>query len=387
MSRSNDRGRLRVLFWNQEYWPSLGGVEIQTQNMARCLAERGHAVAVVAGLSRDDLPPIETVDGIPVHRLPFFQALSARDAASIAALIHQVRELKENFRPDVVHVNLTDGSPYFHLRTTRLHERTVVVFHVVVANAMRRGTLLHALLERADQCVAPSAFVAENVKTMFGSRPDHLTIIQNGVPDAAFLSIGPLDRVPGRFLFAGRLVPEKGVEVAIDAVSSLSRNGVQVILDVVGGGPSKAALIKRASDLGLADQIVFSGILPQAQLAVRLQHACALLAPSRFDETFSQVAAEAALAGRPVIASRRAALVETVLDDRSGLHFDEGSPEALSRAMMRVLEEPGLARSLGEFGRAYARENFTLSAMVKRYTDLYRKLIAPPEKQHSTGPN
>src|SRR5690349_21056695 len=102
------------MFWNQEYAPSLGGVEIYTRNLASGLLSRGHDVCVVTGHSRADLSLHERIEDIAIYRFPFYQALTSRDLNLIVPLQKLIMELKRKFAPDLVHVNFTDASSFFH---------------------------------------------------------------------------------------------------------------------------------------------------------------------------------------------------------------------------------------------------------------------------------
>jgi glycogen(starch) synthase len=367
----DEKRLLRILFFNNEYWPHLGGVEVLTRNFARALRDRGHTVAIIANLSSPDQLPASEVEGLHVHRFAFNRALSMRDSAEIASLTAKIDALKREFQPDIVHVNFPATAAFFHLQSIRPGQTTIAAFHSLLW--ARILPLARGLAERADALIVPSRFLAANIANVLSRAPEEFRVLENGIPEASLLSIRPLpDQPPARFLFAGRFLPGKGPDIAVDAIANLSRRGIAAELWIAGIGVPDGTLSKLLEGSHLEGRIILLGELSQDDLAFRFGDVAALLVPSRAKESFSLVAAEAAFAGRPVLASRRGALVETVVDGKTGFLFDPGNPASLADVMQRVLYEPGLAARLGAAARERAQSRFRLSLMVDRYENLYR---------------
>jgi glycogen(starch) synthase len=383
---SDEKRRLRILFFNNEYWPSGGGVEVLTRNLARALRDRGHTVAIATAYSSPDQPPASEVDGLDVHRFAFNRALRTRDWAEMASLTAKVDALKREFQPDIVHVNFPASAAFFHLQSIRPGQTTVAAFHSLVWPKI--SPLARSLAERADALIVPSRFLAGDIASTLSRTPEEFRILENGVAEAPLLSIRPLpDQPPARFLFAGRLEPSKGPEIAVDALADLSRRGVAAELWIAGEGSLDSALSRPRDGWHPEGRITLLGKLPQEELAGRFGDVAALLVPSLAKEAFSLVTAEAAFAGRPVLASRIGALPETVIDGETGLLFDPGNPASLADLMQRVLFEPGLAVHLGAAARERAQSRFRLSLMVDRYENLYRdEATARIGKQSTEGP-
>src|SRR5579872_5155622 len=121
----DDRRGLRILFVNQEYWPDLGGIQVLTRELARALRDRGNTVLVVANLSDQCQLPASEVDGIEVLRFPFNHALSSRDSRQILPLKARIDQLKQEFRPDIVHVNFPAEAAFFHLLSIKPGQSTL----------------------------------------------------------------------------------------------------------------------------------------------------------------------------------------------------------------------------------------------------------------------
>ena len=370
---------MRILFWNQEYFPSLGGVEVHTERLAKELLARGHEVSVVTGLSAAFLAPQDTIDGIAVFRFPFHQVLTARDLDELGALRSDILRLKRRLSPEIVHVNLTDAGPMLHLMTTTDSEATVVAFHRALGALPSAWGLARALARRAAAMVAPSTQTATDVAGFLIRQVSEMHVIENGAPPSELLAVPRLPALPPlQFLFAGRLVAEKAAHVAIRATGLLAARGIDIKLEVAGAGPDLPQLEDLAYRLGIAARVDFLGSLSHGRLALAYGTASAILVPSIVPETFSQVAAEAALAGRPVLASRIGALPETVVDGETGLLFPPGDVEALAALMLNLAETPGRASQLGEAGRVRAQERYTLGMMTSRYEALYHHALVSP---------
>ena len=363
---------MRILFWNQEYLPSLGGVEVHTERLARELLARGHEVSVVTGLSAAFLAPQDTINGVVVFRFPFHQVLTARNLDELGALRSDILRVKHLLSPEIVHVNLTDAGPMLHLMTPTDGEATVVAFHRALGALPSAWGLARALARRAAAIVAPSTKTATDVAGFLVRQASEIHVIENGAPPSELLAVPPLPALPPiRFLFAGRLVAEKAPDVAIRATGLLAARGIDIKLEVAGAGPDRSQLEDLADRLGIASRVEFPGSLSRGRLALAFHAASAILVPSIVPETFSQVAAEAALAGRPAVASRIGALPETIVDGETGLLFPPGDVEALASWMLNLAETPGRARQLGEAGRVRAQERYTLGMMTSRYEALY----------------
>lgn len=361
------------MFWNQEYVPSLGGVEIYTQNLAHKLAAQGHDVLVVCGHSNEALAREEVVDAIPIHRFPFYQVLTSRDHVAIFTLQKEIAELRRRFQPDLVHINFTDASPFFYLRTKPRDEAAIVVFHspLDTAGGIQLGKILAAQISRL---IAPSRFMAVHVEEALALLEGKVEVVHNGVREDYFVHVDGVFPPEPVFVFAGRLVPDKGVHVLIDAFSKLAARH-KVKLRIVGAGPERANLEEQVTQLGQRDIIEFAGMLPQESLACCMAEATALIVPSVFKEPFGQIAAEAALAGKAVIASNTGGLPEIVLHEETGLLVEPGNARQLAEAMERMLVQPEIVRRYGKRARQRAIEEFTLNAMAEKYERLYRELL------------
>lgn len=156
---------------------------------------------------------------------------------------------------------------------------------------------------------------------------------------------------PGEFLIFGRMEHYKGLSVAVAAAKILSKTKIPFTLTIVGAGPEMARLAEEMAEI--AEIRAEDRFVPTAELITAVQSAQVVLLPY-LDATQSGVLAGALGGERPVIASRTGGLPDVIVDGENGLLVPPGDEEALARAMLRVLTEPGLADRLASGARVTA---------------------------------
>jgi glycosyltransferase involved in cell wall biosynthesis len=185
------------------------------------------------------------------------------------------------------------------------------------------------------------------------------------LPDA--WGVNPPEDVPADarvLLSVARLTPQKGVDVAIRAMSLLPDDAVLVVL---GEGPERTSLESLAHELGVADRVFLLGRVPD--VAAWLRRATLLVHPARW-EGFGLGVLEGMLAGLPVVASRVSSLPELVVDGQTGVLVQPDDPSALARGIAEALKMP----QFGEAGLVRARSAFSVGRMADRTAALYRSI-------------
>ncbi len=175
-----------------------------------------------------------------------------------------------------------------------------------------------------------------------------------------------------RLVMVGRLCPEKGFMLMVEAVKALADEGVRCEVDVIGGGPLAADLERRVRELGLADRIHLLGWKSSDEVREHVQKARALLLPS-FAEGLPVVIMEALALGRPVISTHIAGIPELVRSGETGWLVPAGSTEPLVEAMREAVTAP-LERieAMGAAGRILVRERHDITVEVGKLESLMR---------------
>ncbi len=338
-----------------------GGAEHQAEGWARRLAPR-HRVTVIARPEDTRPPGREARDGFELLRLPFGRVpvwKTWRDAQRIERAVLGLAD-----RPDVLLCFQSFVSGWAGVRIQRRHGIPAVVWirgegeYRLPARSVKgvlnprtwsaaRGVLVQtdevrqALLEELDR----------RAPRLRAGVAAHLEVVPNGLdlPDLAARRPAP----GGRVIAVGRLIPDKGMDVVIDAVA-----GMQGSLTIAGTGPERGRLEARARHHGL--DVDFAGFLDRGRLADLYASArCAVLA-ARFGEGLPNALLEAMAWGLPVVGTPVAGVRGLLVDGVNGLVVPPGDPLALRDALARLDHERGLAERLGAGARrtaeAYAWE-------------------------------
>ncbi|MCU1658103.1 MAG: glycosyl transferase family protein [Pseudonocardiales bacterium] len=361
--------------------PDVYGSDRQLLESIDALRSAGKDVIVC--LPRDG-PLVELLDGVDVRmrRFPVLRKALLRPRALLELigsapldLVRLVRLIRA-VRPDVVYVN-TVTIPLWVL-AARLARRPVLV-HVHEAEegagrAIRMAMTAPLLL--AAVVVANSNASRRALVDVIALLRRRIMVVPNGIKDAG---PSPLEAARSeRVALVARLSPRKGIDVALEAVARLRRQGRGVELEICGTVfPGyewyEAELRSRADQADLAGAVRFSGYVnPTAPV---LAAARVVVVPSRV-EPFGNTAVEGLLAGRPVVASNVQGLAEIVEDGRTGLLVAPDDPDALADAIGRLLDDPALAGQLAAAGRADALERFSIdryrSEIVRAVTEAGR---------------
>ncbi len=171
-------------------------------------------------------------------------------------------------------------------------------------------------------------------------------------------------------LAVGRLVPEKGYTVLLQALRQLRDGGVAARLVVVGSGPKDADLRATSSALGLDDAVTFAGAVGQDDIRDLYEEAALFCSPS-LAEGIPFVLMEAMALELPVVASRIMGVPELVEDGVAGLLVPPGNPEALAGALAELLGDPSRRVEMGRAGRARIERSFDVARSAERLSQLF----------------
>lgn len=174
-------------------------------------------------------------------------------------------------------------------------------------------------------------------------------------------------------LFAGRVTPQKGLEYLLRASREIDRPHRLV---VAGDGYYLPAMRALAARLGLSGGVEFGGRLGRKALDDMYTRASVVVMPSVWPEPFGMVGPEAMAHGVPVVAFRVGGIPEWLMDQETGCLVEPGDIAGLARAIRRILDDPALARRLGERARLVARQSFTFERHVDRLQEIFRDAIA-----------
>jgi len=232
----------------------------------------------------------------------------------------------------------------------------------------------------ADIIVANSRAVADDVAEREGVDRSRIRVIRNGVE-----SPPPVDNERRRSLrttlgitddgpvigCVGSFRAGKGQILVVEAMASVRTSHPDAWLVFVGDGPERPAIERSARDAGL-DQARFLGAVPDAR---SLYGAFDVLVSASEAEGLPNVVLEAAAAGRPIVATAAGGTPEIVIDGETGLTVPIGDTVALTRAILRILEDRDLGARLGAAARVHVARAFGIERFVAETAALYEEMV------------
>jgi len=310
---------LRVLFWSATFLPYLGGVEVLGSRLLLALRDRGHELVVVTRQDSLDLPREDEYGGVRITRFPFRQALESRDPEQILAEQGRLASLKRDFRPDLTNIYHPGPDIYFHLATRpAVPAPEFAVLHIALPpDVLRPGSLFRRWLGASAWVAACSTSVLGETRQAAPEIVPRSSVLYGSLAPPRVAPRTPNRETP-RLVCIGRVTPEKGFDVALEAFRSVLDRFPRARLTIAGDGPSRPALERRAAALGVADQVDFLGWVTLDRAFLLIHEATLVVMPSR-REPFGLVAVQAAQMARPIVASRVGGLPEIVRHGETGL--------------------------------------------------------------------
>lgn len=380
---------MRILIGADQYPEYVSGAATFTARLARGLANRGHTVDLVSP-SADGHRLDSSDTGLRTHRLSSIRLPSkpAMYACPPWSVGREVTSILTAARPDVVHVQ-----SHFPVGRSLIEAARAAGIPVVATNHfMPDNVLPHVpLLRHAPAVVSRAAWrdlarVYRQVDaiTVPTQRAVQLLAAATDLPHAQAISCGiDLDRFqPGptpspdvpTLLFVGRLEKEKHIDELLHALSRIGSDH-SVKLDIVGTGSLRSNLEGLTRRLGLQDRVTFHGAVSDAALLKAYQRADVFVMPGTA-ELQSLATLEAMAAGKPVVAADAMALPHLVATGHNGYLYRPTDIQGLSLAVIRLLDNPPLRRTMGERSLHKARQH-SLDATLNAFEDCYQRLIEP----------
>ncbi|HEX2529686.1 MAG TPA: glycosyltransferase family 4 protein [Geminicoccus sp.] len=372
-------------------------------------ADRGYPIHRVEAGSRNLEKLLELLDPRPLPRLmspAYYRGYFERAAAALVPL-----------RPDIVHLMTSAAAgPVFR----RALPGVPLVLHLHDDMLTRIDPALAARqVEPFAAVVTCSRWLSETLKARLPSHADRIWPIGNGI-DPELFSQNQEERRPRpirKLIMVGRVSPEKGPHVLLEAFARLAPAYPDLTLELVGpvgllplgharlmaeNTPSMAETVRRFYGRGAAamvsqfwrpgptlvqrllalvppqlrQRVSLTGPQPHDRLAAIYQDADLLIQPSVCREGYGLPVAEAMASGLPVVASGHGGLLDLVDDGTTGLLVPPGDPEALARAIARLLDDPARTHSLGQAGRVQAMASLTWQCAAARLAEVYARLPA-----------
>lgn len=233
----------------------------------------------------------------------------------------------------------------------------VVSHHHHLDPSPLNGLVERRVIEGSDHVITGSEFSRRQLQRELGVLTDHVSVVPYGI-GARFARAPRPPELVARYglggktvvLFLGGLKARKNLFLLLEIWRQVSGPELEARLVVAGGGPLFGALKARARRLGIAERVIFTGYIPEAQKAAFYNLADVFLFPSAM-EGFGLAVGEAMSSGLPVVASNRGSIPEILVDGEGGFLCDPERPETFVGRLGLLLSDAALRE---KFGRANA---------------------------------
>jgi glycosyltransferase involved in cell wall biosynthesis len=364
------------------------------QRIAAGAAAGGHQVEVLAPHA-PGTAPLEETDGVrlrrfrygpdPLERVAYTGGLHQRTLLSplaalgfpgfLFAFARAVSSAVQRFSPDLVHAHWWFPGGWF---ASREQVPYLITCHGSDVRLLDLGELVRragrGVFQKAARITAVSHFLADDLARLLpGTQPD-VTPMPVDVP--RFLEGATTAKAePARILYAGNLVPNKGVDVLLRAAAELSRRGVRYELKILGQGSARNTLESLARDLGIEGQVTWSPFVAQALMPREYGASTVTVLPSRGRaEGLGLTLVEALLAGSTVVGTAVGGIPEVVLHEHTGLIAPPDDPVDLANQLQRLLSDPQLRERLTRAGKELVVRTYSPDSAIGRFLDIYHAI-------------
>lgn len=362
-----------------------GGMERHLDQVVRGLAARGHDVTVFTTRLPSGATPDAETTGLQFRYIPnAFPGryvggwwgrsrrvfLAEHGASPFDVVFSQsagawgVMRLSPPKRPPCLAAmhGTTGGDVATAIRSRPLHPRT----WAKVAMGLYHSYGYHRpLLPRCEAVVAVSDSVAARLEREVPGLELPIPVIRNGIALGDHATADPANSK--EVLYAGRVIPDKGVFPLLRAFASLASRFTEYRLRYVGGGNCLDALVQEARDLGVADRVDFVGAVPHAAMSREFARAAVFVLPTLADEGLPLSMLEAMAAGLPILSVARGGVGEALNDGVEGRLLPVVTEESVAGALSELLEDAALRARFGLASRQRVETDFDERRMLDAY--------------------
>jgi glycosyltransferase involved in cell wall biosynthesis len=341
----------------------VGGLFRHVIDLARGQARRGHQVGIVADASTGGAragAALASLDlALGLTRVPMSRHIGVSDLAAQRLVALRATQTAA----DVLHGHGAKGGAYARLaprgRAIRVYTPHGGSLHYSRSSpvGMMYLALEQVLMRRTELFLFESQFGRDAFAAKIGAPRSLTRVVHNGVTAEEFVAVAP-HADAADLVFVGELRMLKGVDVLLDALAQLAREGRRFSATIVGDGPDAAVFKTQAERLGLA-AVRFPGSMP-ARAAFALGRC--LVVPSRA-ESLPYIVLEAAAAGMPVITTNVGGIPE-IFGPQANLLVPPADVPALASAIATVTADNAAAGNEALTLRARVQEKFSADAMT-----------------------
>jgi glycosyltransferase involved in cell wall biosynthesis len=371
--------RLRVVMVISQFYPVLGGAEVQAQRLAGALLKRGIDVSVLTRQARG-LPSYERIEGIPVCR-----AIRTIPIPLLWGFVYMVSTFlylyKRRNEYAIIHCHiLQEFQSIISLLLKLLFGKKVVVkmsssgvtSDIKLVHRKVYGRLFLLCARYVDAIIAVCKESSRELRAE-GFPEDRLVEIPNGVDTNTFTHCRDCRgaREERKITFIGRLDGYKGVAYLLQGFKTVLSHIEQVRLVIVGTGPDETHLKYLTGELKLQGKVDFRG--QQENIPAILSGTDVFVLPS-LSEGMSNVLLEAMACGLPIVATAVGGNRDLIRDGYNGILIPPHDAMCVHDALLELLNNDQLAEKLGKAARKTVEDHYSMERIADDYVSLYNQL-------------
>jgi glycosyltransferase involved in cell wall biosynthesis len=413
---------MRILIATAVYYPMVNGVAVFSHNLATGLARRGNEVAVICP-SQTGKNHSKTEDGVKVHYLKSTQArvypdqihdVPAKNKLLGKEMPHlfykhslrvsvfparQIKKIMKAFKPDVVHVQVSDPIGLSVVSYARKMNVPVVTTEHNQPEVFTEPLHMPKLIKKPVDAMLSSYFYSRQKKSDFVTMPtkqaiDNLILsrkkefkvpvaaVSNGVDLSNFKPGKASDEIYEKYkirknvptvVYVGRVDPEKKVGLVVDAFSKVLEKLPEAQLVIVGDGVDRLRIEQNVKKLGALKSIRILGRVLQPDL-YELYRVGDVFATASEIETQGIVLIEAAASGLPLIAVNAGAVSEVCITGKNGFLCEPKNVEQISDSIYNILSDKELQKKYSKASLEIAAEH-DLEKTIDKFLNIYSRVI------------
>lgn len=370
---------MKILHLSKYYHPYRGGIEKVIKELSEAALRAGHEVTVICSNETNEKVE-EQVNGVHVIRLPKWMTVFSQPVTP--SIFWSVNQHFQN--ADIIHLHAPN--PLFEMACLSFDFQAplIVTYHCEVMKARWLNNLYQpvskAILERAERIFVATPYHIE-YSNWLKAYANKCVVIPFGIAskyeDKNLEMLEKMKQIKLQydryFLFVGRMVTYKGVNVLLQSMKSIPQN-----LVLIGKGPFLQTWKELSRELGVEKRVHFLGGVDSDQDFAAYIHGCdALVLPSINEaEAFGLVLLEAMSCKKPVITTQLKSGVRFVNQDGiTGISVPPRDSEALAQAMKKMMHNDSLRFQLGEAAYKHFRKNFLVEQCLQKHLDVYQMMI------------
>ncbi len=410
---------MKIVIATAVYHPMINGVAVFSHNLAVGLAKRGHEVMVICP-SQTGKNYTKVIDGVKtvflksvnvkiypdqIHKVPEkkkflginWPHLFYKNGFKVSVFpVHEIRKILDKFKPDVVHVQVSDPIGLSVVSYAKRRNIPVVTTEHNQPEVLTEPMHMPKVVQKPVNALLYDYFYHRQNKSDFVTMPTKQAIdnlifkkgkdfkvpvaaVSNGVDLSNFKPGKPkkeiykkygLDEILPTVLYVGRVDPEKKVGLIADAFLEAEKNGLKAQLVVVGDGVDRARLVEENKT---CQNIHFLGRILPPDL-YELYKVGDVFATASEIETQGIVLIEAAATGLPLIAVDKGAVAEVCESGKNGYLCQPKNVSEISEAMIKILTDKNLQKKFSEKSIEIAHEH-DFEKTLDKFVNIYKHLL------------